>query len=304
MPQSRPGKQQHHAPVMVREVLSLLVHDPDGTYVDCTLGCGGHAAAILGKLSRRGRLIGMDKDGVSFLVASENLKASGDRASLFNRDFRELPDTLAELSLSSVSGILFDLGISSFQLGSERGFSFQKESPLDMRFDPARGTTAAQLLNTIEEKRLVEIFRVYGDVRNAKRLARSIVEFRRRQPILTTSHLVSAVRKAISPRNPQGSLARLFQSLRIVVNDELDTLREGLRLCSSLLCPQGRLCVISYHSGEDRIVKQFMRETVPFADGAEDRLEILTRKPLRPGIDEVTENPRSRSALLRAARRS
>jgi len=288
---------------MVREVLSLLVHDPDGTYVDCTLGCGGHAAAILGKLSRRGRLIGMDKDGVSFLVASENLKASGDRASLFNRDFRELPNTLTELSLGSVSGIFFDLGISSFQLSSDRGFSFQKESPLDMRFDPARGITAAELLNESEEGRLAEIFRVYGDVRNARRVARSIAEFRRKRPILTTPDLLSAVRRAIFPGNPHGSLARIFQALRIVVNDELDVLREGLRLATSLLGSQGRLCVISYHSGEDRIVKQFVRETIAFADGAEEKLEILTRKPLRPERDEVMENPRSRSARLRAARR-
>jgi 16S rRNA (cytosine1402-N4)-methyltransferase len=304
MPQSQPGKRQPHAPVMVREVLSLLVHDPDGTYVDCTLGCGGHAAAILGKLSHQGRLVGLDKDRDSFLVASENLTAFGERASLFNRDFRELPDTLAELSLKSVSGILFDLGISSFQLSSERGFSFQKESPLDMRFDPARGVTAAELLNTFEERRLVEIFKVYGDLRNANRLARSIVESRRRQPILTTSHLVSATRKAIPPRSPRGSLARVFQAVRIAVNDELETVREGLRLGTSLLRPQGRLCVISYHSGEDRIVKQFMRETVIFANGMEGKLEILTRKALRPGRDEVTENPRSRSARLRAARRS
>lgn len=281
---------------MVREILSLLVHDPDGTYVDCTLGCGGHAAAILGKLSHQGRLIGMDKDGASFLVAGENLRAFGERALLFNRDFRELPNTLADLSLRSVDGILFDLGISSFQLGSERGFSFQKESPLDMRFDPARGVTAAELLNTLEERRLVEIFRVYGDVRNARGLARSIVEFRRRQPFLTTLHLVSAARKVISHGNPHGSLARIFQALRIVVNDELDNVREGLGLAAPLLAPEGRLCVVSYHSGEDRIVKQFMRETLLLA--------ILTRKPLRPGRDEVVENPRSRSALLRAARRS
>jgi 16S rRNA (cytosine1402-N4)-methyltransferase len=304
MPQSQPGKRQPHAPVMVREVLSLLVHDPDGIYVDCTLGCGGHAAAILGKLSRQGRLIGLDKDKDSFLVAGENLTAFGERASLFNRDFRELPDTLAELSLRSVSGILFDLGISSFQLNSERGFSFQKESPLDMRFDPARGATAAELLSTVEERRLAEIFRVYGDVRNANRLARLIVEFRKRRPILTTFHLVSAVQRAISPKTPRGSFARVFQALRIAVNDELEAVREGLRSCTSWLSPQGRLCVIAYHSGEDRIVKQFMRETLTFADGVESKLEVLTRKPLRPGRDEVLENPRSRSARLRAARRS
>ena len=288
---------------MVREVLSLLVHDPDGVYVDCTLGHGGHAAAILGQLSQRGRLVGMDKDGASFPFAVRNLAAFGERASLFNRDFRELPQALAELSLVSVSGVFFDLGISSFQLGSERGFSFQKESPLDMRFDPAGGITAAELLEKSDERQLAEMFRVYGDVRNAYRLARSIVEFRKARPILTTSDLVSAAKRAVSPRNPYRSLAMIFQSLRIAVNNELESLRDGLRECTSFLGHGGRLCVISYHSGEDRIVKQFVRGEVIFSDGREEKLEILTRKPLRPGRSEVLENPRSRSARMRAARR-
>jgi 16S rRNA (cytosine1402-N4)-methyltransferase len=289
---------------MVREVLSLLVHDPKGIYADCTTGCGGHAVAILGKLSHQGRLIGLDRDGESLLVANEKLKAFGERVFLFNKDFRKLPDVLEELSVKSLSGALFDLGISSHQLGLKRGFSFQEDAPLDMRFDSTSGATAAEILNTSDEKRLAEILKVYGDVRNANRVARAITEHRRREPLSTTAHLVRAVRKTVSPKHPHSSLARIFQAVRIAVNDELDAIREGLTLAASLLEPGGRLCVIAYHSGEDRIVKQLTREEVSFADGNRQRLELLTRKAIKPGRQEIAANPRSRSARLRAARRT
>ena len=291
-------------PVMVREVLSFLVHDSDGVYADCTVGCGGHAAAILGKLSHQGRLIGLDKDGDSLLVANEELKAFGERVFLFRRDFRRLPEVLKELSLESVSGILFDLGLSSLQLDADRGFSYQKDSPLDMRFDGSEGATAAEILNTASEEELAGLFREHADLRHARRQARAIVEHRKRGALRTTRDLVVALRRATPPGNPHRALARVFQALRIAVNDELAAIREALALDTPFLRPGGRVCVIAYHSGEDRIVKHFMRENVVFADGLEARLEILTRKVVRPQADEVAENPRSRSALLRAARRS
>lgn len=291
-------------PVMVREVLSLLIHDPDGVYVDCTLGGGGHAAAILGKLSHQGRLIGLDKDGDSLLVANEKLKAFGERVFLFRRDFRGLPEVLKGLSLGSVSGILFDLGLSSLQLDADRGFSYQKDSPLDMRFDGSEGATAAEILNAHSEEELSELFTAHADLSHARRQARAIVEHRKRGALRTTRDLVVALRRATPYGNPHRALARVFQALRIAVNDELIAIREALALDTPLLRPGGRLCVIAYHSGEDRIVKHFMRENVVFADGLEGRLELLSRKVVRPQADEVAENPRSRSARLRAARRS
>ncbi len=303
MPQSYLGKRQPHVPVMVQEVLSLLVHDPDGTYVDCTLGCGGHAAAILRRLSHQGRLIGLDKDSDSVLVASETLKAFGERVFIFQADFRRLPDILGQVSARSVSGMLFDLGLSSFQLDADRGFSYQKDTPLDMRFDTSCGASAAEILNEYKEEQLAELLRTHSDLRNARRLARSIVEWRNRTPLVSTGQLVSALRRTLPPGNPHSALSRIFQALRIAVNQELDAIREALRLNTPYLSPQGRLCVISYHSGEDRIVKQFMRERQVFSDGVEGKLDVLTRKVLRPTREEVLENPRSRSARLRAARR-
>jgi len=284
--------------------LSFLVHDPDGVYADCTVGCGGHAAAILGKLSHQGRLIGLDKDGDSLLVANEELKAFGERVFLFRRDFRRLPEVLRDLSLDSVSGILFDLGLSSLQLDADRGFSYRKDSPLDMRFDGTEGPTAADILNTRSEEELAELFREHADLRHARRQARAIAEHRKRGALRTTGDLVVALRRATPPGNPHRALARVFQALRIAVNDELTAIREALALDTPFLRPGGRVCAIAYHSGEDRIVKQFMRQSVVFADGIEARLEILTRKVVRPQADEVAENPRSRSARLRAARRS
>ncbi|UCF78314.1 MAG: 16S rRNA (cytosine(1402)-N(4))-methyltransferase RsmH [Candidatus Eiseniibacteriota bacterium] len=304
MPQSYLGRRQLHVPAMVREVLSLLVHDPDGTYADCTVGCGGHAVAVLGKLSHQGRLIGLDRDRESLLVANEKLKAFGERVFLFNKDFRRLPEVLRELSVKFLSGAFFDLGISSHQLASNRGFSFQEEAPLDMRFDSSAGVTAADILNTYDEKRLAEILKVYGDVRNANRLARAIATHRKKRSLSSTSHLVSAVSGVLPQRNLHASLARVFQAVRIAVNDELEAIREGLRLACASLCPGSRICVIAYHSGEDRIVKQLLREEVAFADGTRSRLELLTRKAVRPSKQEVATNPRSRSARLRAARRS
>jgi 16S rRNA (cytosine1402-N4)-methyltransferase len=288
---------------MVREVQSLLVYDPDGVYVDGTVGCGGHAAAILGKLSHQGRLIGMDKDGESLLVANEKLKAFGERVFLFQEDFRRLPAVLKELSVDSVSGIFFDLGLSSLQLDADRGFSYQKDSPLDMRFDASKGATAADILNGYSEEELAELFRAHADLRHARRQARAIVENRKRGSLRTTGDLVVALRKAAPPGNPHRALSRIFQALRIAVNDELTAIRDALTTDTPFLCPGGRLCVISYHSGEDRIVKHFMRQNVVFADGLEEKLEVLTRKVVRPQADETAQNPRSRSAKLRAARR-
>jgi 16S rRNA (cytosine1402-N4)-methyltransferase len=303
MPQGHLGKQQCHVPVMVSEVLSLLVHDPDGTYVDCTLGCGGHAVAILERLSHQGRLIGIDKDKDSLLVAGEKLRAFGERVLVFQSDFRRLPEVLERISAHSVSGILFDLGLSSYQLDADRGFSYQKDSPLDMRFDTSSGPNAAEILRSYNEEQLVELFRSHSDLRHARKLARTILEARRMGSITSTRQFVSVLRRRIPSRNPHRLLSRIFQALRIAVNDELEAIRQALRVNTPYLSPQGRLCVISYHSGEDRIAKHFMRESITFADSAEARLDILTRKVLRPSREEVLRNPRSRSARLRAARR-
>jgi len=304
-----------HRPVMLQEAIELLDIKTDGTYVDCTLGAGGHSGEILRRLGPQGRLIAFDKDNEARQRASQALSAYASRLTIVGRDFREIAEALTEMQVVGVDGIIFDLGVSSFQvLDPHRGFSYQYDAPLDMRMDTTAYTTAADLVNEMNERELADIIYRYGEERWSRRIASFIVERRQRGRIQTTGELVDVIKAAIPAgarqRGPHPA-KRTFQALRITVNNELGGLEKGLRSAAPLLTDQGRLVVISFHSLEDRIVKNIFKELASLCncgDPGDCRcgrgiLKILTKKPLTPSDEELASNPRSRSAKLRAARR-
>ena len=292
-----------HRPVMVAEIVSLLRPAPDGIYVDATTGEGGHAEAILTAAAPHGRLIGLDRDPEILALAQERLTPFGARCRLLAGDYRELLPSLPEHGVDRVQGILVDLGLSSHHLNQpDRGFSFRSEGPLDMRFDRSQGQTAANLIGRLPEAELCQLLQREGEERWAKRIARAIVTQRRLGPITTTQQLAALVERAVPPPARWGRIhpaTRTFQSLRIAVNQELDGLDEALEQAWGRLAPDGTLCVLAYHSLEDRVVKQRFR-----AWASEGRAQLLTRRPLRPTPEEVAANPRARSAKLRAMRRA
>lgn len=285
-----------HQPVLLKETLLYLQVRENGKYLDATLGLGGHAEAILEALGGGGRLIALEKDDKSIRLAQENLAFFKPQLTFIRFDFRNLADALRERNIGQLDGILFDLGLSSYQLGDEsRGFSFLTDAPLDMRFDQSQGLTAGEVVNRFSERELARIFRKYGEERRARVIARRIVQYRQRTPLETTTELV----RLILPGARRGKIhpaTRVFQALRIFVNDELEALEEALPQALKALKKGGRLVVISFHSLEDRIVKYFFRE-----EKKENRLKILTKKPIIPQLVEIRINPRSRSAKLRAA---
>jgi len=283
-----------HIPVLLDEVMSLLNPKDGGVYVDCTLGAGGHAERILELSSPSGRLIGIDLDSEAISIAKERLKRFGDRVRFVHANFADLDDILRSLDVDEVDGILMDLGVSWIQLSDpERGFSFRLDAPLDMRMDRRIPLTAREVVNTKSERELREIFRRYGEERWAGRIARRITRLRGKSPILTTRQLARIVESTVPRHGRFHPATRIFLALRIYVNRELDNLERGLDSAIRWLKPGGRICVISFHSLEDRIVKWKFREGTC--------LKIITRKPVTPGDEEVRENPRSRSAKLRAA---
>lgn len=289
-----------HRPVLLTEVLAALMPERGGWFVDCTVGPGGHAEAILAAAPTT-RLVGFDRDAESLTIARQRLGIFGDRVLLRQADFRHLAREAEALGLEAVDGVLFDLGLSSLQLErSGRGFTFQApDEPLDMRFDPAQPLTAARLLARASEPELVRILREYGEEPAARRIARRIVEARRRAPIATTGALARLVAAAVPvPRRRIHPATRTFQALRIAVNDELGALEAALPQAARLLGPGGRLAVISYHSLEDRRVKTAFRQLA-----AEGAWRLVTRKPVSPSRAEVGANPRARSAKLRVLER-
>ena len=282
---------------MLGEVLDALRPVSGGTYVDCTVGAGGHAAAILDASAPDGRLLGIDADPGALAIAAERLARFGDRVRLVHRNYTELERVLTETQTKDPSGILLDLGVSSMQLDrADRGFSFQNEGPLDMRLDPTTGRTAADLVNTLPERELADLIYRYGEERHSRRVARSIVARRGAAWFQTTTDLARTVAGAVGRGAGRGihPATRTFQALRIAVNDELGGLEAVLPQAADALGPGGRLAVISFHSLEDRIVKQFMRSRP-------EQLRILTKKPLTAADAEQRANPRSRSAKLRTA---
>ena len=289
-----------HVPVMPAEVLEALRVAPGKTYVDCTVGAGGHAAAILEESAPNGRLLGIDSDASALAIAAARLAPFGDRVQLVQRNYRELEHVLSEKQgfiPTAPDGVLLDLGVSSMQLDrAERGFSFQTDGPLDMRLDQSGGETAADLVNRLPERELADLIFRYGEERHSRRVARSIVARRASAPFESTADLARTVAGAVGWGAGRGihPATRTFQALRIAVNDELGGLEAALPQAAEALAPEGRLAVISFHSLEDRIVKQFLR-------ARPETLKILTKKPLVASDTEQRTNPRSRSAKLRIA---
>jgi 16S rRNA (cytosine1402-N4)-methyltransferase len=301
-----------HIPVLSREVIEALSVQPGGRYIDCTLGSGGHAQAILEHSAPGGQLLGIDADPEAIKAASERLQSYQKSILLVNDNFVNLRDICIKYDFFPVHGILFDLGLSSPQLDEEgRGFSFQYDAPLDMRFNPAQRTSAADIVNTSSETELARILKTYGEEINSRPIAKKIIQAR---PIKTTMELARIVEAAVGGRHGKIHPAtRTFQALRIAVNHEMENLESALSQAISLLGFGGRLTVISYHSLEDRIVKQLMQkesrdcicppEAMKCVCGHKANLKIITRKIITPSFTEVEMNPRSRSARLRAAER-
>lgn len=283
-------------------MLGVLEPAPGKTIVDCTVGLGGHAEAVAERIRPGGRLIGIDRDAQALEIAQKRLKGSGETdILLMHGSFDELDAIFERLGIKKADGFLFDLGVSSLQLDKpERGFSFRHDAPLDMRMDPAAETTAAVIVNRSSEAELDRILENYGEERFHRRIARAITEERKKKPIETTGRLVEVILRAVPYKARHGKVhiaTRTFQALRIAVNDELKRLERALDEAIGFLNPSGVICVISYHSLEDRIVKNKFREAK-----AKGTLEILYKKPVVPEEEEIGENPRSRSAKLRAAR--
>jgi 16S rRNA (cytosine1402-N4)-methyltransferase len=293
-----------HSPVMSSEVLYWLLGDGRKIFLDCTVGYSGHAEKLLEGSGPDGRLVGLDRDRSAIEASRQRLAQFGARAILIHGHFMELKQHLSEHGLSQVDGIIFDLGVSSPQLDEPaRGFSFQHDGPLDMRMDQSISGTAADLINRWPEAQLADAIFQFGEERFSRRIARAIVRARERRPLGTTKELVSVIEGAVPANYRHGRLhcaTRTFQALRISVNQELDCLEPALRDAVDVLSPGGRLCVISFHSLEDRIVKHTFRAL----SGKEDpALIVLTKKPQISTSEESDRNPRSRSAKLRAVQR-
>jgi 16S rRNA (cytosine1402-N4)-methyltransferase len=285
------------------EVLEYLNCQSGRVYVDGTVGSGGHARAILERSSPTGRLIGLDWDEQAIARAQENLAVFGKRVELQKGNFKDLKTILESFSLVGVDGILLDLGVSTEQLEDrERGFSFRWEAPLDMRMSRDTKITARDLLQELSIPEMSGIFRQYGEERWANRIARAIARRRQIKPLRTTRELVELIEKSVPGRRGRIHPAtRIFQALRVAVNDELGNLRAFLGQSTDLLLPGGRLCIISFHSLEDRIVKEHFRQGAKGQNGQSPHLRILMPKPVVPSPGEVLANPKARSAKLRAA---
>jgi len=306
-----------HQPVMLNEVIDGLHIRPQGTYVDCTFGRGGHSQAILQQLNGQGRLIALDRDPQA-IESAQSLIDTYPNFCIVHASFSELADVMRKLEIQSVDGILLDLGVSSPQIDNgERGFSFRFNGPLDMRMDTTRGTPVSDWLNHAEITDITEVIRDYGEERFAWKIANAIAQFRSHTPITTTQELADIVRSVVrrNPREPRGPdpATRTFQALRIYWNDELGELSTVLTQCLSLLAKQGRLAIISFHSLEDRIVKQFLQKNskpeilprkLPIRYAEQNHPDLRLIKNLqRPSEIEAQQNPRARSARLRVAER-
>jgi 16S rRNA (cytosine1402-N4)-methyltransferase len=294
-----------HVPVLLEETMDFLGVNREGIYVDCTIGLGGHALELL-EQNPKAKLIGFDLDEQSLLQTKERLKPYADRVELYHSNFKYLPDL--ELDFAKVRGILLDLGLSSYHLDSpERGFSYNKEGPLDMRMDLRNKTTAAKLVNKSSESRLAQIFYDFGELRQARRLAKEIVSRRKVKKFETTTELLSIVEDVCRWRPQRGKThpaARVFQALRIEINQELKDLSGFFERIVEKLKVKTRIVAISFHSLEDRIVKHTFMDMASSLNGRTPTLKILTKKPVTPTEREIQQNFRSRSAKLRAAERT
>lgn len=307
-----------HIPVLGAEVVDALQPRPGAVFVDGTVGGGGHALRLLAELMPGGRLIAIDRDAETLARARERLSQYGNAVTFVHDDFRNLAHILRRLSVDEVDGVLLDVGVSSFQLDEpERGFTYQHDVPLDMRMDVRSEVSAERLVNELSHGELARVLRTYGEERHASRIAGAIVAERERTRLRTTGQLVDVIKRAVPTRERRRGphpARRTFQALRIAVNDELNALEVGLRAAIDVLSPGGRVAVISFHSLEDRIVKQTFVELAATCDCPPElpvcrcdrrpSVQIVTRKPVVPGTKEVAVNPRARSARLRVAERA
>jgi 16S rRNA (cytosine1402-N4)-methyltransferase len=289
-----------HEPVLYEEVLAALAPRSGKKYIDATVGAAGHAAGILQRSSPDGRLLGIDLDVDALQLARTALARYGSRAVLVQGSFAFLGEIARRYGFFPADGVVLDLGLSTMQLSApQRGFSFQLEGPLDMRFDQSADVTAADLINTLPEAELADLIYRYGEERRSRRIARAIVKAR---PLWTTAELAQTVARALGRRGRIHPATRTFMALRIAVNRELEALADGLIQAVQSLAPGGRIAVISFHSLEDRVVKQYFREQAAAQEGgAGPTLTLLKRKPIRPSDAERERNPASRSAKLRIA---
>ena len=286
-----------HVPVMSSEVLTYLDIKSNGVYIDGTIGPGGHAIQILNNLGKHGKLIGIDRDEDALKICNKNCSSSSSLLSLFHSSYNKINTILTKEKISSVNGIILDLGLSSNQLNSRsRGFSYRSEGNLDMRFDFTQGKKASDIIKSNNIEKLTKIFKKYGEEKFSYRIARSIKEMK---DMKTVNHLKEAIRRCTPPKNRDRILARIFQSLRIVVNDELEILQDFLLKFVDFLSPNGKIVIISYHSLEDRLVKHQFKHL-----SNNGLLKILTKKPIRSSKKEINNNRRSKNAKLRAAEKA
>ncbi|MCE5313620.1 MAG: 16S rRNA (cytosine(1402)-N(4))-methyltransferase RsmH [Armatimonadota bacterium] len=309
---------EYHKPVLVNEIISLLDPREGGVFLDGTLGGGGHSEAILERIGSDGILIGIDRDPEAIEYAGQRLKRFGESVRLVRANFRDLGSVLESLGVGELDGALFDLGVSSHQLDAERGFSFSRDEELDMRMNPAEGTaSAADIVNIYSEQNLADLIWRYGEERYSRRIAKAIVERRGAGRITRTGELAEIVVSAIPAKNRWQQdihpATRTFQAIRIVVNRELEAVEEGVPAAIEALKIGGRVAVISFHSLEDRIVKNTFRRYAGHCEcpprlpecrcGAKKVLEVVTKKPVIPSADEIRDNPRSRSSRLRVGQK-
>ncbi len=296
-----------HIPVLYHEVLDLLRPEPNGSFLDGTVGAGGHTAGLLERSAPDGRVLAFDRDPEAIAYAKKMLAQFGERVIFVNASYAEMGHMASKFGFTALDGILLDLGLSSRQLEDKaRGFSFMREGPLDMRFDPTQGKTAADLINNLAEADLADIFWRYGEEKQSRRIARVVVEQR---PFHTTTQLADSIAQAIRRRRRIHPATQVFQALRIAVNDELEAVEQGVKTAVTLLRPGGRLAVISFHSLEDRFVKQYFRQlsqdcvcppTQPLCTcDARATIRLVTRKAVKAAEHEIEANSRSRSARLR-----
>ena len=302
----------YHTPVLTQEVLTYLLTAKNGYYVDGTLGGGGHAKAVLERLDRLGKVIGIDLDDDALAASRERLAQFGDHAIIVKENFRNIKFVLSQHGVNTVQGVLLDLGVSSFQIDeSDKGFSFRADAQLDMRMDRHQQVDAKQVVNQYDEQPLADILWKYGEEKHARRIARAMVHYRIQHPIESTGQLAAIIERTVGGQFLNKTLARVFQAVRIEVNNEMENLRHAIRDCIDVLNPGGRIVVLSYHSLEDRLIKEAFRaasaHSIPSGHKivpdtpVQPVLNVLTRKPVTASEEEMAANPRSRSAKLRAA---
>ena len=306
----------HHVSVLRNETIDHLIGDPHGIYVDCTLGGGGHSRVLAERLADDATLIGLDQDQDAIAAATAHMKGTACHFTPVQQNFRNLGQVLDELHIDAVDGVMFDLGVSSYQLDTpERGFSYMQDGPLDMRMDQSAGKSAYDVINTYSEAELYRVIKDYGEERWASRIAEFIVRERQQKPISHTAELVSVIKKAIpagARKDGPHPAKRTFQAIRIEVNDELGAADESIQQAMDLLALDGRISVITFHSLEDRLTKQLFKEAstvevpkgLPFIpDDLKPKMELVNRKPILPSDEELEDNNRSHSAKLRVARK-